>query len=871
MSYIILINNLQLEFNSTFFALTKVNNDIADISNRNVDFSQNIKIPRTSKNNKIFELTGLVGISSEFPYKKNIARVIDANTGIDIVSDGIALLLSTDSQNYNITIYSSTINFFKAIENLTLTECNLSALNHFKTLANVKETWTNETLPYRYIISDYNGKFLTNNFNINIDYQVPSASAKYLFERVFSKIGYTFEGSIFQNSEFLELYLNYPKPILNDGSPNLVLINSQTSSDVTYQYSFYPTNSNALFTATANRLDLHRTNFSETRARLTNANSWSNVTIPVSGQVPNLAIIEILEAGSYLIRVLTLPFKINIYDNLGAFVETLSSINTDITFNALLNYKIQIVHLGDAGVNDIGIPNTFLGLGNVNVALYYIDGYQLGFENAFIDFKVSDFIKEIMMRFALTPFEIPKTKKIKFLTLNEIFQDNDVQDWSKIFQRITNESYILPKYAQNNLIKYKYNDEKEAFNDGKIVVKNTNIKEEIVLFQSLFFSPNKEFSKETNRNVFPIWEKKIKDNNTIEYKGLDNRFYFLKSTKNNSTITIGSDINNNNLSAEYYFQDNYFRCKWSELLNVWYKDINKILDFTKIITAEIYFTPFSFSQVKMEKRIFIKQLGSYFLINKILNFTPQKLTKVELIKVDYYIEPTEFNTDAPFLNILNYSITNCNITFNVNTNLANGQILYLYLYTKDYFGTYIDIPFYTEVQSTLNNNAITFSLSNFNNVTTDKFAKITGLRNTDFQNIASTILEVTTNFPNNCFVATTEPITLTLLTAVYQGISNLGAPKYLLTYNFSTITPNKYLLEFEVFVSNSYTLYAGTYAEKTFNGWTNLNAFEKNQSYFGVTLEKEVIVDLAYIYTILTNVTKFRIKINSTISNELTL
>lgn len=122
MSYLIYINNLQIETYSQSFALTRQNNDIADISNRNADFSQNIKIPRTANNTIILETAGLIGRNSNVPYKKNTAQIIDADTGVHLVINGWAVLLNTDSKDYNLSIYSGNINFFKAIENLTLTE-----------------------------------------------------------------------------------------------------------------------------------------------------------------------------------------------------------------------------------------------------------------------------------------------------------------------------------------------------------------------------------------------------------------------------------------------------------------------------------------------------------------------------------------------------------------------------------------------------------------------------------------------------------------------------------------------------------------------------------------------------------------------------
>ena len=863
MSYKIYINNILLETNTLSFALSKQNNDIADISNRNADLSQNIKIPRTLNNIKAFERTGMVGVNSEFPYKKNIARIIDTDTGIDLISDGMAILLNTDVDNFNISIYSGNINFFKAIENLTLTDCDLTTLNHVKNLTNIKETWTDITKPYRYIIADYNGKMYHSN-KLNIDYQIPSASVKYLWNRVFNFIGYEFEGAIFNNEEFADLWMSYPKPIPTNTTPNLVLINSQFSSDVFYNYIFY--RENLRIDAVANRLDLHRVNFTHARARLTNANSWTNATSP------QLARIEILEAGNYLIRVTTLSFSVFVYDNLGTYVGFFNSINNEVTISVFQNYKIQITHNATGGTDIIGTPLPFVGLANVKVELFYIDGYTLGFDKAFIDFKVSDFIKEIMMRFALTPFAIPNTNKVKFLTLDEIFQDTNIQDWTDKFHGVTNESYILSNYAKRNDFKFKYNDTNDYHSNGYIPVVNENLKESKTLYSSSIFSKEAKLSTDlVGSSVYPIWSKNIKDNGDVEYKGLENRFYFLRSQKIVSELNMTSEILSTNLSSPFYYKESYYRCKWQELINVWYKNINKLLDFTKVITANIYLSKFEFSKVQMERMVFINQLGSYFLINKISNYVPQKVTKVELIKVEYYSEPIEITSVDPYLNITSYTINNCNINFSLNTNLPNNQSLMLELYSLNVISGYTQFLSYSPVYGILNNNSVTFSLTPFN-VTNLLLGVYALLKYFNAYTLYETsYINITQNYPLTCYVPPVEPTTLTLTSAVYQGLNYNNNKKYLLSYSHSTITPNTYTLVVEVFASVPFTLYAGTSAEKTYNGWTKHYEYQRNQIYYFTPEIKEVIDTLEYIYLNLPNITKYRIKINSTISNEINI
>ena len=850
MAYLIFINDSQIETYSKSFALTRQNNDIADISNRNADFSQNIKIPRTANNTKILETAGLIGRNSNVSYQKNTAQIIDAETGVHLVINGWAVLLNTDSKDYNLSIYSGNINFFKAIENITLTECGLTELNHIKNLANVKETWTNSSLPYRYLIADYNGKMYHSN-KLNIDYQVPSASIKYLWNRIFDFIGFEFEGAIFSNEEFVDLWLSYPKPVPTT-APVYELITNQNS--IFIEQPFY--DGNALL------------------IRYGVQPLPTIITGIYINSIPNNWGQKILTAGTYQI-VLTggvfspytnLSYNSVIFtlrDNLGNLVQTNEIFSgQNLVFNAGVEYTFILTSNAYSQI----FPLT----GGFNTIINKLIGYTLGFDQAFIDFKVSDFIKEIMMRFALTPFAIPNKNKVKFLTLDEIFQDTNVQDWSDNFHGVTNESYTLSRYAQRNDFKFKYNDSNQKHNDGYIPVANENIKENTTLFSSRIFSTEPKFSTElVGSNIYSIWNKNVKDNNTIEYKELDNRFYFLRSQLKNEFIEIGSEFLVGHISSNFYYKESYYRCKWQELINFWYKNINKLLDFTKVITANIYLKPFEFSQLQMERMVFINQLGSYFLLNKISNFVPEKVTKVELIKVEYFSEPLDILPNDSFVQIVSYVIDNCNIIFTLNHNLQNGQILFLKLFRSLGVLGLQEVQTISAVQGTINNNEVTFSLSQFNVQTllTGVYAQIKGLTSA-FAPFETSFFDITTNYPLTCYVPTSLPNTLTFLNYIY-----LGNKIYKLNYDYDTLGSQiNYNVHAEVYVHTPIVItpFGNWLGETIPVGWRLFNTENKNTDFE----DKSINLDLRYYGLDIFNVSqfsKFRIKINNTISNEIDL
>ena len=200
---------------------------------------------------------------------------------------------------------------------------------------------------------------------------------------------------------------------------------------------------------------------------------------------------KVLTAGTFQIGIMGSVFSpfnnhtynsvlFRLFDNLGVQVqETTINSGQNIVFTAGVDYTFRLISEAYSQINTL--------TGGFVTTINRVVGYTLGFDEAFIDFKVSDFIKEIMMRFSLTPFAIPNTNKVKLLTLDEIFQNPEIQDWSDKFHGVTNESYVLSRYAQNNLLKFKYNDENQNHNDASLKVKNENIKEEVTLFASKIF------------------------------------------------------------------------------------------------------------------------------------------------------------------------------------------------------------------------------------------------------------------------------------------------------------------------------------------------------------------------------------------------
>jgi hypothetical protein len=86
----------------------------------------------------------------------------------------------------------------------------------YKDVATVVNTFTATTLPYKYILADYNGQAtytstsggISNNYKCRL---LPSVKVSYLWDNLFSTYGFTYSGSIFSSPDFTNLYLTYQR------------------------------------------------------------------------------------------------------------------------------------------------------------------------------------------------------------------------------------------------------------------------------------------------------------------------------------------------------------------------------------------------------------------------------------------------------------------------------------------------------------------------------------------------------------------------------------------------------------------------------------------------------------------------------------
>ena len=668
MSYKLYIGGFEMDIKDiNRLAQTKQRNNITNLHQRQSNASNNFSLPRTPNNVQNMEFLGIIGNKSTRPYSKVPASLQDAETGEWLIYDGWANISATD-KDFKVTIVDGAIDFYKAIENKTLTDVNLSALSHIKSLTNITTSWANN-LPYMYILADFNGNNYSSTGIFNIDYQVPSARISYIWDRIHQFAGFTYSGAVFQTQKFLNLFMTFPKPVPTTGT-NYVNIETHNTGITTVPFSYY--SGNALFQGNKQIVVIFPNPIPSTPYFQVTNNRYvfAQAGVYKLGITGGVSVTTTI-AGTFTETVNVTVMGYFVFNSAGTIIS-----NGQIDSSGL-GYVILNLNVGD----QVGLyspaeagaglwPGTMSGAYTINLDV--LTGYVVNFDDVLVDFLATDFVKEILTHFALTPYKDKYSNHIEYKTLKEIIQDPDVVDWSNKKPSLLNEKYIIGSYGQSNVFTWKYDRDDLEYNDGSIEIDNKNLKERAVVFQSRFYTPSLENVTINTQpvNIYKLWEKEINDAGVVEYKELTGRFYLLRQTSNNTSITITSVATSQ--STTYSGQVPYassFRLNWKGLLLDNYSQMTQILNTSKMVEANLYLTSKDVADFDFKRLVYIEQFSSYYLVNRIVNYIKNKYTKVELLEVDYYTEDDGINYVIPytFITITNATAVGCVITVDFTT------------------------------------------------------------------------------------------------------------------------------------------------------------------------------------------------------------
>ena len=579
-------------------------NDVAEVKDRQASYTNSFKLPKTPKNVRTLDGLGIHSSTSNIPYLKSDALLkID---GYDFLVKAWVQITSTDDE-YSVSIYSGIIEFFKFFENKTIGEelaADLTEMNHNKNLSTVINTQNDDSLKYVYLFADFNGRThrKSNSNVINIDFVVPSVPVSYLFDKIHVKAGYTYEGSFLALEDFTNLYISYPKAPEGDGS-------------------------------TVYFEDVKSVNFSSPGSEDSLGFTFNNGGI--NG-------IKILETGVYNIQT----------SGIAGLNEPIPSGMGLLSFNFYyrLNGGPQItipdnwnfqMPLNENDVLDFFFTVNTDWNGNVSMSIAMKKTEDVLFTEEFRDLKITDLLKDVYNFFGLTPEIDNVNKNIKYLINKERFKEAETENWSKYLVSIDNETYKFGSaYAQNNIFKYKYNDQEDTQSDGSMIIQNKNLDEDKTVFTSFTYSVEKELLSDFYVNssltqkvsIYKLYEKEPQDGTTeLKYKPLSKRYFYLRMRKVSASVVIGSDLQNLEFTNSIIKFGEFRNLAMTYIIGEYYSTFLNVINQSVIWNVTLNVPYPKLLKLDLTKVLYFDQLQQYCFINKI-TFDDSKTT-AELVRI----------------------------------------------------------------------------------------------------------------------------------------------------------------------------------------------------------------------------------------------
>src|SRR5690554_2458656 len=182
----VVIKGIPLEVNGRF-TYTRQVGDLGDVATSNASHTNSFSIIRDQNSISAFEGLSLSGSTSRVPYERFPGLLVVDEIPIVENNNSWANITESDLSNFKLSILDGNIDFWKAIEGLTLADIDLSEARYAKTRQGIIDSFSS---PYsKYIMGDYGGT--VDPYDINL--LNPAISEQYIWGQIFNHIGMGYE------------------------------------------------------------------------------------------------------------------------------------------------------------------------------------------------------------------------------------------------------------------------------------------------------------------------------------------------------------------------------------------------------------------------------------------------------------------------------------------------------------------------------------------------------------------------------------------------------------------------------------------------------------------------------------------------------
>lgn len=673
------INEVELDLGNQTFALTLQVNDLANVQDRQFNFTNQVEVPKTRRNRIALELSDSVQSFSAIPYRKNKARLV--KDGVDVIPNGIAIIEETE-RSFNINLYSGSIDFFSKIDGRYLRDIDLSEYNHEWDFDTIKDNrgQTGEGFLYPIAAFTDDEAYLSTSGIVNPRRLLPAMFVKTIVNKIFEEAGFVLTGEFFSSDFYSKLILVLANETFRTsgkifyGKKTSVIVPSYADQNLILEddNSGDPVSQTGTIDIGGNWLDL---------AGVDNNGQGQRFNFPQTVQVPNQFKLKFhCEATLIGGQPYASIYKIELrcYQSYqvakrvtspGFYVTNGSTRN--ISFDVELpegTYQsgpgcyvdVRLYTIIPTGM--VTLPKGYFTLGSYGEAEIFSEIY-LQYGDPFIvsrniaNITQKDFIKAIAQIGAITfqpelNTNIVRGESFAFIAKNK----SNALDWSDKLHIQKDEAgnEIVPiafrfgKYGQKNSFKYKEDENvTTGIGDGEFTVDDETlpgIEEQV----KLPFSGSDMIERLDSTNPVKVPRINRFDETAspvVPSIKTEPRLLILDlhpdiSGEDVSSLTYNDGTSSASITTDVpycYFihPDKEQNLGWNNsLLRDNYSEIVSMLNRAKKIRVKFKLNSIDIQNVDHFRPIYLKQFAAYFYLNKIINYVgANRLTDVELIRL----------------------------------------------------------------------------------------------------------------------------------------------------------------------------------------------------------------------------------------------
>ncbi len=610
-------------------------NDIAEMQDRQSDFTATFKIRKTRAMKALFELSGEVGASTTFPYENQSCKLIQDN--IEIVTAGYLVLDKVDDQYYYVSILSGNVNFFKLIEGKKLSDLTLAdtvhnwnavfmAATHAITSPGIDVVyplcepsddgsmcpWTDPVPGGGDYVELYGGWIW------------PFIRLKTIWDEIFLNAGFTVTGGDLLSSDtFLKLYMPIAKRSITNTDKFLYSMSwygarLSINNDELGNYDFPGT---LLFNGDARFLSGYYD--------VPYAAKYTIHVYVISANIPTLSLYNhAAYQGTFTVTSWSIAWANFEYEFNGVPGDELSILTNSVYY---YSFSVAITKIQDALIaygSDV-YPNLYLP-----------------------DMTQTEFIKLICHLFALVPDVTPKDREIRFWNYDELYDNIPMaRNWSNYLSERDDETeFKYGDYGQENYLKYKESKDvledngkgSMDINDATLPAEKDIVKLSVATCDEVTILTN-NYSVDVSRIGFNKWNE-----STSLYeanKTIDPRIVYIDFVKEiasppyqkslwirESQVPLTGDFGVTSHEIVTPKKASSLEVSFSSLV-VNYASLSRLLTKTNLRRAKFNLPVYEVAGLKHNIPIYLSQYKAYFYVNKINNYVAGKLCTVDLIRL----------------------------------------------------------------------------------------------------------------------------------------------------------------------------------------------------------------------------------------------